>query len=162
MRMKKWIGALCLLLCLLLCGCAKESEETVDILPTGGMPTGDMPTGGMPTGERPSGAPTGDRAAGEKAASGRSGQGEAQAALNADHTLTGRVESIVGNEAVLTPGEYGEDGTLVYDEETAATYLLPVGMPIGDGDFSSVASGMVLQLSFNEADAIIGVSILSR
>lgn len=48
-----------------------------------------------------------------------------------------------------------------YTGETAV-YLLPVGMSIGTGDFTSVSEGMVLQLSLNDEGTITAVSILSR
>lgn len=43
-----------------------------------------------------------------------------------------------------------------------ATYLLPVGMQIGTGDFSSVTAGMVLRITLNETGVITAVSIVSR
>lgn len=50
---------------------------------------------------------------------------------------------------------------ITYTGETA-TYLLPVGMAIGTGDYSSVSEGMVLQLTIDNDGTITAVSILSR
>lgn len=43
-----------------------------------------------------------------------------------------------------------------------AKYILPVGMNIGSGDYSSVTSGMVLELSLDADGNVIACSILSR
>lgn len=51
--------------------------------------------------------------------------------------------------------------TLDYTGETA-TYLLPVGMTIGTGDFSDVTEGMVLSLTLSADSTITAVTILSR
>lgn len=55
----------------------------------------------------------------------------------------------------------GRSVTLDYTGETA-TYLLPVGMAIGTGDFSDVTEGMVLSLTLSADSTITAVTILSR
>ena len=108
---------------------------------------------------------------------GTAGGGAQSQTLQAEvaETVTGEVESIVGNEVTLlltdgtaapaepeaaatpaatpaaseAPAET-EDAEAAQTEETessgqaTATYLLPVGMPIGTGDYSTVSTGMVL------------------
>ena len=104
-------------------------------------------------------------------------------------TVTGEVESIVGNEVTLlltdgtaapaepeaaatpaatpaaseAPAET-EDAEAAQTEETessaqaTATYLLPVGMPIGAGDYSTVSTGMVLELSLDADGDVVAAS----
>lgn len=117
-------------------------------------------------------------------------------------TVTGEVESIVGNEVTLlladgtaapaepeaaatpaaTPAaseapaetedaESSEAPTETEDAEAAqteetessgqatATYLLPVGMPIGTGDYSTVSTGMVLELSLDADGDVVAASV---
>ena len=69
-------------------------------------------------------------------------------------TVTGEVESIVGNEVTLLL----TDGTAPSAEATA-TYLLPVGMPIGTGDYSTVSTGMVLELSLDVDGDVVAASV---
>lgn len=69
-------------------------------------------------------------------------------------TVTGEVESIVGNEVTLLL----TDGTDPSAEATA-TYLLPVGMPIGTGDYSTVSTGMVLELSLDADGDVVAASV---
>ena len=105
-------------------------------------------------------------------------------------TVTGEVESIVGNEVTLlltdgtaapaepeaaatpaatpaaseTPAET-EDAEAAQTEETessaqaTATYLLPVGMPIGAGDYSTVSTGMVLELFLDADGDVVAASV---
>ena len=105
-------------------------------------------------------------------------------------TVTGEVESIVGNEVTLlltdgtaapaepeaaatpaatpaaseAPAET-EDPEAAQTEETessaqaTATYLLPVGMPIGTGDYSTVSTGMVLELSLDADGDVVAASV---
>lgn len=105
-------------------------------------------------------------------------------------TVTGEVESIVGNEVTLlladgtaapaepeaaatpaatpaaseAPAET-EDAEAAEREETessaqaTATYLLPVGMPIGTGDYSTVSTGMVLELSLDADGDVVAASV---
>ena len=105
-------------------------------------------------------------------------------------TVTGEVESIVGNEVTLlltdgtaapaepeaaatpaatpaaseAPAET-EDAEAAQTEETessgqaTATYLLPVGMPIGAGDYSTVSTGMVLELSLDADGDVVAASV---
>ena len=113
-------------------------------------------------------------------------------------TVTGEVESIVGNEVTLlltdgtaapaepeaaatpaatpaaseAPAEtedaeaaQTEDAEAAQTEETessaqaTATYLLPVGMPIGTGDYSTVSTGMVLELSLDADGDVVAASV---
>ena len=69
-------------------------------------------------------------------------------------TVTGEVESIVGNEVTLLL----TDGTDPSAQATA-TYLLPVGMPIGTGDYSTVSTGMVLELSLDADGDVVAASV---
>lgn len=69
-------------------------------------------------------------------------------------TVTGEVESIVGNEVTLLL----TDGTAPSAQATA-TYLLPVGMPIGTGDYSTVSTGMVLELSLDADGDVVAASV---
>lgn len=105
-------------------------------------------------------------------------------------TVTGEMESIVGNEVTLlltdgtaapaepeaaatpaatpaaseAPAET-EDAEAAQTEETessgqaTATYLLPVGMPIGTGDYSTVSTGMVLELSLDADGDVVAASV---
>ena len=105
-------------------------------------------------------------------------------------TVTGEVESIVGNEVTLlltdgtaapaepeaaatpaatpaaseAPAET-EDAEAAQTEETessgqaTATYLLPVGMPIGTGGYSTVSTGMVLELSLDADGDVVAASV---
>ncbi len=104
-----------------------------------GNATGEMPSGGPPSGEMPAGGPP----SGEMP-SGNPPSGEKQQ------------ESATG-----TAKQGGRSVTLDYTGETA-TYLLPVGMAIGTGDFSDVTEGMVLSLTLNADSTITAVTILSR
>ena len=75
-------------------------------------------------------------------------------------TVTGEVESIVGNEVTLLL----TDGTAQTEEtessgQATATYLLPVGMPIGTGDYSTVSTGMVLELSLDADGDVVAASV---
>jgi hypothetical protein len=42
------------------------------------------------------------------------------------------------------------------------TYLIPVGLPVGQGDYSSITAGMILRLTLDEEDTVTGVMILSQ
>lgn len=58
-----------------------------------------------------------------------------------------------------------EDAEAAQTEETessgqaTATYLLPVGMPIGAGDYSTVSTGMVLELSLDADGDVVAASV---
>ncbi|HWR23491.1 MAG TPA: hypothetical protein VN366_08450 [Feifaniaceae bacterium] len=91
---------------------------------------------------------------------GRSGGGETF--TSGGPQGSGRAPSGEANAPFIQPS--GDAGTvrgasLEYTGETA-TYLLPVGMAIGSGDFSSVSEGMVLALSLNGEGAITAVRVL--
>lgn len=99
---------------------------------TDGAPSGEMPSGQTFSGEAPSG----------QMPSGEAPSGDIAAALS-------------GNAGG------GRSVSLTYSGDTA-TYLLPVGMAIGSGDFSDVTEGMVLSLTLDTEGTITAVSILSR
>jgi hypothetical protein len=115
----------------------EQSGDSGKQTSSGERPSGNMgkrSSGEMPSGEMPSGEmPSGEMP------SGASGTG--------DSTQSG------------TQG--GRSVTLDYTGETA-TYLLPVGMAIGTGDFSDVTEGMVLSLTLSADSTITAVTILSR
>lgn len=78
---------------------------------------------------------------------------------NAEKTVSGRVESVVGNEVTLLISENGV--------ERSEKYLLPVGMKIGDKDFSTVKAGNTLKISFGThpddgSEIIISVEVSSN
>ncbi len=101
-----------------------------------GATSGEMPSGEMPSGEAPS----------DKMLSGESPSFNSSAAQS-------------GNAGATR--QSGRSVSLTYTGKTA-TYLLPVGMAIGSGDFSDVTEGMVLSLALNAEETITAVSILSR
>ncbi|MEL7601632.1 MAG: hypothetical protein AAGU77_00590 [Bacillota bacterium] len=105
-------------------------------MPSGKLSSGEIPSGEMPSGEAPS----------DKMLSGESPSFNSSAAQS-------------GNAGVTR--QSGRSVSLTYTGETA-TYLLPVGMAIGSGDFSDVTEGMVLSLTLNAEETITAVSILSR
>ena len=111
-----------------------------------GTTGGERPSGNM--GERPSGEATGEMPAGgppsDEMPSGSAFSGEKQ-----QDAATGLAK------------QSGRSVTLDYTGETE-TYLLPVGMAIGTGDFSDVTEGMVLSISLNAEGTITAVTILSR
>ena len=147
--------------------------------------------GEMPEGmERPEGMepPEGTGTAG---GTGTTGGAQSQTLqVEVAETVTGEVESIVGNEVTLlltdgtaapaepeaaatpaatpaaseAPAET-EDPEAAQTEETessgqaTATYLLPVGMPIGTGDYSTVSTGMVLELSLDADGDVVAASV---
>ncbi len=155
-----------LLLCLLgLWGCSAQESEVVQIgleANGGRAASGEMPSGEMPDGEAPSGSMPGGETAAE--GEGTAADGASQEAQAAGEAVIGQVESIVGNRVVLLLGEQGENGAFSAGTETAE-YLLPVGMAIGTGDFTSVTEGMVLQLTVDTSEGsevITAVRILSR
>ncbi len=141
--------------------------------------------GEMPEGmERPEGT-------GTAGGTGTTGGAQSQTLqVEVAETVTGEVESIVGNEVtlLLTDGTAApaepeaaatpaatpaaseaptetEDAEAAQTEETessgqaTATYLLPVGMPIGTGDYSTVSTGMVLELSLDADGDVVAASV---
>lgn len=87
----------------------------------------------------------------------RAEQADPSAAQTQGNTVTGTVASIVGNEVTLTLS--GEQ------EGEQAVYLLPVGMAIGRGDFSTVSTGNRLRITFGTdpqdgSEIITAVTIL--
>lgn len=119
------------------------------------MPEGQMPpAGGAPQGAVPEGTfAAGERSGGAKRPFG-GGQPMSGGQMPAGENNARSVQAF-GN-----PSGMGRSVSLEYTGETA-TYLLPVGMAIGSGDFSNVSEGMVLALSMNEEGVITAVRILS-
>lgn len=148
--------------------------------------------GEMPEGmERPEGMEP-PEGTGTVGGTGTAGGGAQSQTLQVEvaETVTGEVESIVGNEVTLlltdgtaapaepeaaatpaatpaaseAPAET-EDAEAAQTEETesaaqaTATYLLPVGMPIGAGDYSTVSTGMVLELSLDADGDVVAASV---
>lgn len=111
---------------------------------------GEMPEGmELPEGMEP---PEGTGTAG---GTGTTGGAQSQTLqVEVAETVTGEVESIVGNEVTLLL----TDGTDPSAQATA-TYLLPVGMPIGTGDYSTVSTGMVLELSLDADGDVVAASV---
>lgn len=114
--------------------------------------------GEMPEGmERPEGMePPEGTGTGTVGGAGTAGGGAQSQTLQVEvaETVTGEVESIVGNEVTLLL----TDGTEPSAQATA-TYLLPVGMPIGTGDYSTVSTGMVLELSLDADGDVVAASV---
>lgn len=171
-----------------LAGCESAQGGAADFggeMPEGmELPEGMEPPEGM---ERPEGTGTGT-----VGGTGTAGGGAQSQTLQVEvaETVTGEVESIVGNEVTLlltdgtaapaepeaaatpaatpaaseSPAET-EDAEAAQTEETessgqaTATYLLPVGMPIGAGDYSTVSTGMVLELSLDADGDVVAASV---
>jgi len=123
---------------------------------------------------RPSGTP-GQMPSGGSAGSGarRSGQGTSSGGASRNGYGTGAASGSRGTagsgfSAADGSGAAGGTGVmqsspaveLTYSGDTA-TYLLPAGMKIGTGDFTSVAKGNVLQITLNAEGTITSVTILS-
>ena len=93
-----------------------------------------------------------------------SGTNMPQGASGSDMPQRGSGSDMPGGSAPsggFNGGSMGGALNVTYTGETA-TYLLPVGMAIGTGDYSSVTEGMVLQLTIDGDGTITAVSILSR
>ena len=73
--------------------------------------------------------------------------------------VIGQVERVVGNEIELALQT--QSGNAYTPTGETAAYLIPVGMSVGSGDYSSVSVGMVLGLKLEDG-AVRGVSILKR
>lgn len=177
-----------------LAGCESAQGGAADF--GGEMPEGmELPEGmDLPEGmEPPEGTGTGTAGGtGTVGGTGTAGGGAQSQTLQVEvaETVTGEVESIVGNEVTLlltdgtaapaepeaaatpaatpaaseAPAET-EDAEAAQTEETessaqaTATYLLPVGMPIGAGDYSTVSTGMVLELSLDADGDVVAASV---
>ena len=129
-----------------LAGCESAQGGAADF--GGEMPEGMERPEGM---ELPEGTGTGT-----VGGTGTAGGGAQSQTLQVEvaETVTGEVESIVGNEVTLLL----TDGTDPSAQATA-TYLLPVGMPIGTGDYSTVSTGMVLELSLDADGDVVAASV---
>ena len=150
--MKKTLAVLLLLLalCSLSACAAVNGAERPE---SGEMPAaGEMPEGMPDMGEMPEGMPDMDEmpsaGGGTSAGSGPSaGSGTSALQVEVAETVSGEVTSIVGNEVTLET-DAGEE-----------VYLLPVGMPIGSGDFTSVSAGMRLTLSLSAEGGVVAASV---
>lgn len=135
-----------------LAGCESAQGGAADF--GGEMPEGMERPEGM---EPPEGTGTGTAGGtGTVGGTGTAGGGAQSQTLQVEvaETVTGEVESIVGNEVTLLL----TDGTDPSAQATA-TYLLPVGMPIGTGDYSTVSTGMVLELSLDADGDVVAASV---
>lgn len=135
-----------------LAGCESAQGGAADF--GGEMPEGMERPEGM---EPPEGTGTGTAGGtGTVGGTGTAGGGAQSQTLQVEvaETVTGEVESIVGNEVTLLL----TDGTAPSAQATA-TYLLPVGMPIGTGDYSTVSTGMVLELSLDADGDVVAASV---
>ena len=153
---------------------------------------GEMPEGmELPEGTGTAGGTGTTGGTGTAGGTGTTGGAQSQTLqVEVAETVTGEVESIVGNEVTLlltdgtaapaepeaaatpaatpaaseAPAET-EDAEAAQTEETessaqaTATYLLPVGMPIGTGDYSTVSTGMVLELSLDADGDVVAASV---
>ncbi len=108
--------------------------------------SGERPSGG----QRPSGG-SGTRPSGGQIPSGSFGEGP-----SGGMTFENGQSMQAGGNAAGT----GRSVTLTYSGETR-TFLLPVGMAIGSGDFSNVSKGMVLALFLDGEGSITAVRILA-
>ena len=106
---------------------------------------GERPSGNM--GQRRSGDTTGEMPSG----------GVPSGEMSSGGASSGEQQGTAAGSAKQS----GRSVTLDYSGETA-TYLLPVGMTIGTGDFSDVTEGMVLSITLNAESTITAVTILSR
>ncbi len=78
----------------------------------------------------------------------------------ASAAVIGKVEGIVGNEVTMALQRLEGEGEYTPTGETGI-YLIPVGMAVGKGDYSTVTANMILSLDIEE-DTIISVKILKR
>ncbi len=108
--------------------------------------SGERPNGG----QRPSGD-SGERPSGGQMPSGSFGEGPSGGMT---------FENGQSLQAGMNAAGAGRSVTLTYSGETR-TFLLPVGMAIGTGDFSNVSKGMVLALSLDGEEVITAVRILA-
>ena len=69
--------------------------------------------------------------------------------------------SFPGGGQMPQSGRGGQSVEIELNGETGV-YILPVGMKFGSGDYSSVTSGMVLQLKLDADGNVVAGSILSR
>ena len=134
------------MLCLA-CGKKEEGIDVVDV--TGGSLSASVPKDAAK--ERPSGGKQDESDAANN---------EGAQRKSAQFDIIGQVESIIGNEAILTLMKDAGDGEYAATGETGA-YLIPVGMQFGSGDYSSVSSGMILGFKI-EDDTVMSVRILKR
>lgn len=126
---------------------------------------GNMSRGERPAEARSAGGNYTEGAQREVRDSGRTGSGldndDNVDKNGAGNTITGKVKSIVGNEIVLiitqktntADKENSTDTSGAMQAESAgqeitATYLIPVGMAIGNKDFSSIKAGNTLKIYF--------------
>lgn len=108
---------------------------------------GSMPEdGSMPEGfSRPEGAPQGK---------GKSGIKEFD-----DSTVIGQVTEITGNEVTITVGKITDNQFEATDE--TQTLLIPSALQIGNGNFTSIAKGNIIAISYDDEQNISAVSIVT-
>jgi len=163
---KRWTLPVLLLILCSRAGCApSEAEEIVEIGVEEMRTVREGPGGGAGRGaggEIP--AEGGERPRAAMASSGWTqgdfampSDGRVQGARQAAYAQIGEVEKIVGNEVTfLLQRQSG--GTYEPTGERAA-YLIPVGMQLGSGDYSSLSAGTLLGFSV-EGDMIRDAVIL--
>ena len=125
-------------------------------------------------GGRPEGAEAPGQGGGRDGSAEGTGTAQSQTLqVEVAETVTGEVESIVGNEVTLlltdgtaapaaTPAASATPAPSAEPESAAqatAAYLLPVGMPVGSGDYSTVSDGMVLKLSLDADGDVVAASV---
>ena len=122
----------------------------------GDVSGGERPQVSEGVGTRPSGGQMPSGGSGERSNSGQMPSG------NFGERPSGNVTFENGQslQAGGTLTETGRSVTLTYSGETG-TFLLPVGMAIGAGDFSNVSKGMVLALSLDGEEMVTAVRILA-
>lgn len=147
MKRIKYIVLLTLTLVMLLALClaCSKQDESADIIDL--APSSDLNK---------------DKASAKKASSASFEKGSKTEASLQQADIIGEVESIVGNEATMVLMSKGTDGSYTATGDTGV-YLIPVGMQVGkgDGDYSSISSGMILGLEI-EDDTIVSVEVLRR
>lgn len=110
------------------------------------------------SGERPSGGQMPSGGSGERPSGGQMTSGGFGERPSGNMTFESSGQSL--QEGGASSGT-GRSVTLTYSGETK-TFLLPVGMAIGSGDFSNVSKGMVLALSLDGEEMITAVRILAN
>lgn len=93
--------------------------------------------------------------------SGRSGSSTSgNGSSTSGNSTSGKSGASTGGSGSLTGTQSSASADLVYGVATAS-YLLPAGMKIGTGDFTSVAKNNVVMITMDAQGTITSVSILS-
>lgn len=104
------------------------------------------------SGSRPEGMPdiSGSRPEGMPEMSGSRPEGMPDKSDNkANYDVVGKVKEIVGNEVTLEIMTKSEETSEYKSSGETETYIIPVGMSIGTGDFTKITTGVTLGLSLN-------------